>query len=115
MSIELTIGVPGPNGLENHYLSILRLHMEGGLGTYRVRETVASYEAYSPVLDEALFPHPYIEGWEKCVSRALAALADARREHVPVYVETSPQVAGIGPVVEPNLPLPTHVINGDTI
>lgn len=81
MSIELNIALPAtsyPYDVpEVHYLSIQRLEMEGGLGTYRIREMGVGTELSAK---SAVFPHPYVEGWERCVSRGLAALADQRRE-----------------------------------
>jgi hypothetical protein len=83
MSIELNIALPATsypyNEPEVHYISIQRLNLEGGLGTYRIRETGGA-GVTGQYNNTAVFPHPYVEGWERCVSRGLAALADARRE-----------------------------------
>ena len=77
MSIELNIALPNPEGgrPQVHYLSIQRLNLESGLGTYRIGEWHQGH-----FLAEATYPHRYVEGWERCVSRGLAALADQRRE-----------------------------------
>lgn len=77
--IELNIALPNPEGgrPQVHYLSIQRLNLESGLGTYRIGE----YDGPDHHLAaEATYPHRYVEGWERCVSRGLAALADLRRE-----------------------------------